>query len=211
VEVPAAAAVLAWVAVPVAEPAAAIRVRTATVRELRAAALAVVSVTAPAAVQVVVLLRVAAPQARPGLDPAGVQPAALAVGPMVAQAFPAERELVLVGPALDPAGVQAVTLGLGPVAAQAFPGHREVVRVPALPAALREVRPADRAEGVVQRPAGLALQVMQAVARAMVGAGVAPVAGQAAARVVAPVAGVVVQGAAQPMAVPGLALLGNVV
>jgi hypothetical protein len=197
VEVPAAEAVLAWVEVPVAEPAAAIRVRTATVRELRAAALAVVSVTAPAAVQVLVLLRVAAPQA----------------GPAAVRAFPVDPEVLPAGPALDPAGVQAVTLGLGPVAAQAFPGHREVVRVPALPAALREVRPADRAEGVVQRPAGLALQVMQAVARAMVGAGAAPVAGQAAARVVAPVAGrtAVVQGPAQPMAVPGLALLGNVV
>ena len=200
-------------AVPVAEPAAAIRVRTATVRELRAAALAVVSVTAQAAVQVLVLLRVAAPQARPGLDPAGVQAAALAVGPVVARAFPVDQEVVPAGPALDRAGVQAVTLGLGPVAAQAFPGHRQMVRVPALPAALREVRPADRAQGVVQRAAGLALQVTQAVARAMVGAGTAPVAGQAAARVVAPVAGqeVVVQGAAQPMALPGLALLGNVV
>ena len=195
VEVPAAEAVLAWVEVPVAEPAAAIRVRTATVRELRAAALAVVSVTAPAAVQVLVLLRVAAPQA----------------GPALVRAFPVDQEVVPAGPALDPAGFQAVALGLRPAAAQAFPGHREVVRVPALPAALREVRPADRAQGVVQRPAGLALQIMQAVARAMVGPGVAPVAGQAAARVVAPVAGVVVQGAAQPMAVPGLALLGNVV
>ena len=192
-EVPAAEAVLAWVEVPVAEPAAAIRVRTATVRELRAAALAVVSVTAPAAVQVLVLRRVAAPQA----------------GPALVLAFPVDQEVVPAGPALDPAGFQAVALGLGPVAAQAFPGHREVVRVPALPAALREVRPADRAQGVVQRAVGLALQVMQAVARAMVGAGAAPVAGRAA----APVAGqtAVVQGAAQPMAVPGLALLGNVV
>jgi len=194
VGIPAAEAVLAWVEVLVAEPAAVIRVRAAAVRELLAAALAVASVTAPAAVQVLVLLRAAAPQAGPvvvqafpvdqevvqagpALDSAVVQATALARGTVVTQAFPADREVVLVVPGLDLAGVQAVALGLGPVAAQAFPVHREVVRV----AALQEVRPEHRAERVVQRAAGLALQVMQAVARATVEADAARVAGPVAA------------------------------
>ena len=185
--------------VPVAEPAAAIRVQTATVRELRAAVLAVAWVVAPVVDLVVVLLRVVAPEA----------------GRAVVQAFLVDREVVSgepgMAPAADLALVQvvapagpAVALVAGWAVAQDFPGDREVipvVRVSALPAAPREVRQEDRAEEVVQRAPAVALPEVQAVAQATVEVGAALVAGRA----------VVVQGVAQATAVPGPAIMANAV
>lgn len=199
--VPAAEAVLVRVEVRVAELAAALRVQTATVRERRAAVLAVALVAAPAAGQVLVLLRVEAPQP----------------GPVVAQPFPVDREVIPAVPGLDPAVGPAlqvvVALALAPVVVvQASPADRAVVpvvrvvvRVSGLPAALREVRPEDRAEQVVQ--------VVQAAARAVVEAGAALVAGREEAREVALVVGraVVGQGVAQRTAVPAPAVMANVV
>jgi len=193
--------VLVLVEVPVAEPAAAIRVQRATVRELRVAVLAPVWRAAPAVGQVLVLLRVVARQAG---------------GREVVQAFLVDREAVSGEPGLrlaaDLALVQVLALTAGPVVAQGSPVVREVIRVPAL-RALREARQEDRARKVVQRGMAVALQVMQAVAQVRVEAGAAPVAGQRAARVVALVAGrvVVVQGVLRAMAVPAPAITANAV
>jgi hypothetical protein len=66
---------------------------------------------------------------------------------------------------------------------------------------------ADRVEEVVQQPAAVALEVLQAVGQATVEAGAAPVA----ALVVAQVAGqaLAVQEVAQATAVPGPAIVAN--
>ena len=205
---PAAEAVLARVA----ERAAAIRVQTAMVRELRAAVLAVA--WAAGMDQVLVLLRAAALAAdreavsgEPGMAPAAdlalaqvvVPGARSAAGPAVALAA---------GSAADPA------VALGPVVAQDCPVDREVVpvvRVSALPVAPPEVPQEDRPEEVVQRAVAVALQEVQAVAQAAVEAGAARVPGQGAALVVARVAdqGVGLQRVAQATAVPGPAIMAN--
>jgi hypothetical protein len=178
------------VGVQVAERAAALPVRTAVVRELRAAVLAVASVAARAAE--LVLVSVAALQAHR----------------VEVQTFPVDREVASLVPGLDPpAGpvvIPLVALALALAVVQASPVDPRaapVVSVAALPA-----RAGARME---ERVAAVALQRIRAAARAMEEAGVGLVADPVAADPV------VVRGAAravvgrrvdQPPAAPALAL-----
>jgi len=226
VPVPALEAVVESVEVPVA----ALPVQTAVDRAVPAAVLALASVAARAAGQVPVLLQVEAPQQGPGVvrvllvdrevfpvgralaPAAGWVPVLLQVGvpqvdPVVDQALRVDREV------RGPARAAAVIPLVAPVVLRAPPAGREVppvVQVSALPAALRAVRPEAR----VARGAAVVLQRVQAVDRAMVEAGAAPVAGQEVVdRVADPAAGrvVVARGVAQPAAARGPVVMARVV
>jgi len=129
------------------------------------------------------------------------------VDPVVDQALRVDREV------RGPARAAAVIPLVAPVVLRAPPAGREVppvVQVSALPAALRAVRPEAR----VARGAAVVLQRVQAVDRAMVEAGAAPVAGQEVVdRVADPAAGrvVVARGVAQPAAARGPVVMARVV
>ena len=188
--------VLESAGVPVAELETALPVQTAVVQELRAGVLALASVAALAAGPV--MLRVAAPQVAPVV---------------VDQALQVDREVFPVVRVLAPAADRAV-IQLAPVVVQASPADRQVapmVSVAALPAARRLVPPAARAGARLEvRVAAVALQRVQAMARATVQAGAALVTGQAAA---APVVDRVVvdRRVDQPAAAPDSAVTDRVI
>jgi hypothetical protein len=193
--------VLESVGVPVAELETALLVQTAVVQELRAGVLALASVAALAAGPV--LLRVAAPQVAPVVVDQALQ--------VDREVFPVVRVLA---PAADRAVIQLGALPVAPVVVPASPADRQVapmVSVAALPAARRVVPPAARAEARLEvRVAAVALQRVQAMARATVQAGAALVAGQAAA---APVVDRVVvdRRVDQPAAAPDSAVTDRVI